>query len=133
MKPWQLLNTTQTVSVASIDASKPRIRPMTLICIAEHLYLATGSKDAKTGQWAQNPNLECLLSLSDTAGNGYLRISGEVRRVTDISQKKEVADTARFIYNYWQDPANPDFTLYEVLPSEWRYLVPGADLEEVID
>jgi uncharacterized pyridoxamine 5'-phosphate oxidase family protein len=132
MTLWHLFNATQTVSVASVDESKPRLRLMTLICMNERLFLATGSGDNKTRQWALNPNLECLLPLSGDAGNGYLRIGGEARVVRDLALKQEVAETAKFIYNYWQDSANPDFILYEVLPREWRYLQPGADLEEVL-
>lgn len=126
---WQLFNKTQPVTVASIELEQPRLRPMTLICKDARLFLATGSKDSKVKQWQQNPHLECLLPLKNETNSGYLRISGIVQIVENQELRQTVADFAPFIYNYWEDSANPDFVLYEIIPEQWRYLEPGADLE----
>lgn len=128
---WHLFTKTQAVSVASIENEQPRLRPMTLICKDERLFLATGSKDSKVSQWAQNPRLECLLPQKSGDFSGYLRISGTVQAVWDQELRQQVADFAPFIYNYWKDSANPDFVLYEILPVQWRYLKPGEDLETI--
>ncbi|MDD3523222.1 MAG: pyridoxamine 5'-phosphate oxidase family protein [Candidatus Cloacimonetes bacterium] len=131
MKYWDILNKTQPVAVASVEGDQPRLRMMTLIMLENRLFLATGSKDAKTRQWAQNPKLECMYLLSDERGNGYLRITGTVRRVGSVPLKHSVAEHARFIYQYWQDADSPDYVLYEIEVSQWRYLKPGVDTEEV--
>jgi len=129
MDYWHLFDKTQAVSVASLEADQPRVRPMTLICLEQRLFLATGSKDSKAKQWQRNPHLECLLTFNSEAGNGYLRVSGTVSPIQNLDLKKQIADYAPFIYTYWQDSANPDFVLYEIIPAQWRYLEPGADLE----
>ncbi|MDD3283029.1 MAG: hypothetical protein PHY41_06105 [Candidatus Cloacimonetes bacterium] len=76
--------------------------------------------------------MECLLPLADSSGNGYLRISGKALEIRDIMLKKEVADAAKFIYDYWQDIADESFILYQLMPDEWRYLKPGEDIEEIV-
>lgn len=116
MMYWQLLESIQAVSVASVECDQPRLRPMTLICMKQRLFLATGAKDSKVKQWQKNPKTECLLALKSEAGNGYLRIAGGLVVVQDLALKQMVADHAKFIYNYWQDPASPDYILYELIP-----------------
>ncbi|MCB5260460.1 MAG: pyridoxamine 5'-phosphate oxidase family protein [Candidatus Cloacimonetes bacterium] len=132
MKYWDLLQLTQAVSVATVDDSRPKVRPMTLITLKQRLFLATGKTDPKVRQLSKNPYMECLLPLADSSGNGYLRISGKALEIRDIMLKKEVADAAKFIYDYWQDIADESFILYQLMPDEWRYLKPGEDIEEIV-
>jgi len=129
MACWELLKNLQPVAVATVDQLRPRVRPMTLICKQERLFLATGLRDAKVEQLKTQPYLELYLALKNEAGNGYLRISGKVEPVRQVQTKKEIADFAHFIYDYWEDPANEDYVLYELHAQEWRYLKPGEDLE----
>jgi uncharacterized pyridoxamine 5'-phosphate oxidase family protein len=131
MSNWEYLFGTQAVSVATVDGMKPMLRPMTLICFEQRLFLATGKKDAKVGQLAINPHVEIMLPLKDEGANGYLRIACVAKTVSAPPLKKQLADFAPFIYDYWQDPLDEDCVIYELLPEVWRLLKPGDDLETV--
>lgn len=129
MSNWDILSKLQTVTVATVEAHRPRLRPMTLIHMKKRLFLATGSGDAKVRQLKDNPFVELLILQKSPQGNGYLRISGALRVIDELPLKKAVADYAEFIHDYWQDPADKDYMLYELLPDQWRYLKPGEELE----
>lgn len=125
------LKPTQTVHLATCENDQPRLRPMTMICKDGRLFFATGSADSKSSQIAGNPKAEFCLLLQNATNSGYLRGSGNLRQITDIRVKKEIADHATFIYDYWQDPADPAFRLFELELQQLRYLKPGEMTEQV--
>lgn len=129
---FSMLKPTQIVHVATIEGNEPRLRPMTLIVMERRMFFATGSTDAKTSQIASNPAVEfCLLEKSEQY-TGTLRCRGILVPAQDVSLKQQVADHAPFVYEYWQDAADPDFVLYEVNPAQFRYMAPGEMKETVI-
>lgn len=124
-----LFKPTQMVHLATCEAGQPRLRPMTLICRDGHFYFATGSHDGKSAQIALNPQAEFCLLLRKETNAGYLRGSGILRQIDDYGCRKEIADFATFIYDYWKDPADPDFRLYELELEQLKYMRPGDDLD----
>lgn len=127
------LKPTQMVHLATCEGSEPRVRPMTLIARGRELFLATGASDNKSAQLEANPNAEFCLFLREEAVSGYLRGRGLLLREDAARIKKEVADFAPFIYNYWSDPADPGYRLYRLELRQLRYLKPGEMLEEVLE
>ncbi len=128
-----LLKPTQMVHLATCEGDQPRLRPMTLIVKDGVFYFATGSQDTKSGQLAANPKAEFCLVLRDATNAGYLRGSGFLRRVEDAGRRKEVADHATFIYDYWEDAADPDFALFELELKQLRHMRPGDMFESVTE
>ncbi len=132
MKLDDLLKVTQMVYIATMEDDQPHLRPMTLIWWERRFWFATGSRDAKVAQIKANPKVEWSLLLPGDGCTGYLKCTGSMREERDSSVRRAVADAARFLYNYWKDADDPDFILYEMLPSRMRYMEPGADLENDI-
>ena len=127
------LKDTQMVTIATCDGNQPRVRPMTLIYMDDKFFFATGSKDTKNSQLLTNPKTEFCLVVSKESGNGYIRGSGVMKIEESFSQKEAVAEHAKFVYDYWQDPQDPDFVLYELILQQIRFMSPGEMLEEVTD
>lgn len=123
---------TQAVYLATMEDDQPHVRPMTLIHFKDRWFTATGSTDAKTRQLASHPKIEFCLPLSDPSGNGYIRGIGITNPVSDLVTKKQVADHATFLYDYWSDVDDPDLVLYEIRMKSFAYLKPGDMLENKV-
>ena len=132
-KIFALLKPTQMVHLATIEGTEPRLRPMTLIVKDRRFYFATGATDAKTAQIAANPAVEfCLLERAEQY-TGTLRCRGKLRLVASPAIRQEIADHAPFLYDYWKDPSDPDFVLFELIPTQYRYMAPGEMKDTVIE
>lgn len=129
----ETLKPTQMVHLATCENGQPRLRPMTLICKDGRLFFATGSTDSKSSQIAVNPQAEFCLLLQSATNSGYLRGSGRLLQIEDISLRKEIADFATFIYDYWQDPADPGYRLYELELKQLRLMQPGEMTEQLTE
>lgn len=124
---------TQMVHVATCMDAQPHLRPMTLIVHEGRYYFATGAGDSKSAELDANPRAEFCLLIKQDAYTGYIRAAGEMRKVEDLALKTAVADASGFIYDYFNNPADPDFRLYELVPSRVRYMLPGEMLDTVIE
>ena len=123
----------QAVSLATVEGDQPRLRPMTLIVKEGRFYFATGSQDNKTRQLDGNNKAEFCLLLPSGQNTGYLRGSGKLKKVQNLPEKKDVADWAEFIYDYWKEASDPDFVLYELELRQIRYMPPGEMKETLVD
>ncbi|MDD2597104.1 MAG: pyridoxamine 5'-phosphate oxidase family protein [Candidatus Cloacimonetes bacterium] len=132
MKLSEMLKTLQMVHVGTVEGAYPKLRPMTMIYYAGGFWFATGSKDAKTAQLKDNPHAIWSLIIPGEGCTGYLKGEGMMREERDLTVRKAIADHAKFLYDYWQDAADPDFILYQMQISALRYMKPGAMYEEDI-
>lgn len=123
----------QAVELATCDGDQPRLRPMTLIVKEGRFYFATGSYDAKTRQLDRNSKAEFCLLIPAGKNTGYLRGLGNMKKVTDQETRKEVADWAEFIYDYWKEATDPDYCLFELELKQIRHMEPGEMTETVIE
>jgi general stress protein 26 len=106
---------------------------MTLIVKEGRFYFATGSKDNKTCQLESNSKAEFCLLIPSGESTGYMRGSGKMKKVEDQAIRKEVADWAQFIYNYWKEASDPDFCLFELELKQLRHMEPGEMTESLIE
>lgn len=127
------LKKTQMVSLATCEGDQPRLRPMTLIVKDGRFFFATGSRDDKTSQLDNNCKAEFCLLIPANNNTGYLRGSGKMDKVADQNTRKDVADWAEFIYDYWKEATDPDFVLFELKMQQIRYMEPGDMLENLLD
>lgn len=49
---------TQFVALATFDGARPRVRPMTLICLDRRFWMVTSAASSKVMQIRQNPDVE---------------------------------------------------------------------------
>lgn len=115
----------QPVFLASVDGKKPRVRPVTLIYFAKHFWFAAGSGDDKVAQIYNNENIEFCLTLKGDKSTGYIRGAGKAVIVEDLQEKIMIAENIDFIKHFWQDPADPDYTLFKIELQEIEYLPIG--------
>jgi len=127
-----MLKKLQMVQLATISGNEPRIRPMTMIWWQDKYWFATSSGDPKVAQLDANPQAEWCLLLPQDGCTGYLKGRGSMLKVSDPALRKAVADFAGFIYDYWKDASDPDYTLYEMQLSSLRLMRPGAMFAEDI-
>ncbi len=125
------LQKTQLAQLATSENDQPYVRPMTLIVYQERFFFATGSKDNKSKQIQANPKTEFCVSVTQEKSTGTIRARGIMQVVTDLPTKKAVTDWAEFIYQYWKDYTDADYTLFEFIPDEVEYMAPGKMVSTV--
>ena len=129
IKIRKLLGKTNSASLATCEENNPRVRPMTLIFKDDRFFFATGRTDAKAGQIAKNPKAEFIHLICEGENTGYLRGSGTLQSITELSLRKEVSDWAPFIYSYFKDPSDPELMLYELKLERLSLMLPGEMCE----
>jgi len=127
-----LLGRVQCVSLANCEATNPKVRPMTLIFKDDRFFFATGKSDNKTAQLEQNPRAEFIYLIRKEDSTGYLRGSGTMLAVQELALRKEIADWAPFIYDYFRDPADPNYILFEFKPDRLTLMQPGEMYESEV-
>ncbi|GAB1467670.1 hypothetical protein MASR2M64_03490 [Candidatus Cloacimonadota bacterium] len=123
----------QTVDLATCEEDQPRLRPVTLIVKDGRFFFATGSKDSKTKQLENNCKAEFCLLIPAKECTGYLRGAGKMKKVENPDTRKEVADWAEFIYEYWKEANDPDYCLFELELQQIRNMEPGDMAETLIE
>ncbi len=114
----------QTVHLATWDGERPRVRPVSMICDGERMWVSTGCSDAKVPQMREHPVFEVSMILEGEESLGSLRISGRVRFVRDISEKAAVAELMPFFSQFWETPEDPTYCLVELQPEEMELMRP---------
>ena len=115
----------QHVMVGTVDANKPKIRPMTLIYLDKRFWLITDTKSAKVGQIQNNPNVEFCLVFTEDDLDCCLRFSGVVGIRKDQESRTKIANHCDFFNRHWKNADDPNFTLLEVYPKEIEYVRPN--------
>jgi general stress protein 26 len=125
----QILNhfkETQFVALATVDGTRPRVRPMTLIHLDRRFFMVTSTSSNKVTQIRQNPNVEFTYQFDANGNDCCIRILGKARIIRDKDTKASIAKRIGFFNNYWSGPEDPDFTLLEILPDELQYVAPSG-------
>jgi general stress protein 26 len=122
---WSQLKDSQYVYLATTEADQPRVRPVTLLDLDEKFWIATGVRSAKARQIRRNPNVEFCLPLHEERGNGYLRISGVAKIVTDRETLQQIGGRVPSLTEHWEGTSDPDFCLIRITRVEVEYLKPG--------
>ena len=125
----QILNQfkeTQFVALATIDGIRPRVRPMTLICLDSRFWMVTSTSSDKVIQIKQNENVEFTYQFNENSEDRCIRILGKARIIKDRETKTSIAKRIGFFNNHWSSPEDPDYTLLEILPDEMQYVTPSG-------
>lgn len=125
----QILNQfkeTQFVALATIDGTRPRVRPMTLIYLDRRFWMVTSASSGKVMQIRQNANVEFTYKFDENGEDRCIRVLGKAEIIEDNETKPSIAKRIRFFEDYWSGPEDPDYTLLEVLPEELQYVTPSG-------
>ena len=126
---WQLFKPTQVIFFASIEGQKPRVRPVTMLCVDDRFWVLTGTSDRKVAQIKANPYMELCLPLEQDEYHGYIRIAGTTHIVSDSKTRMEIAEKCEYFRDFWQDTNDPGYTLLELEFHEIAYMKPGMHEE----
>jgi len=125
----QILNRfkeTQFVALATIEGTRPRVRPMTLIYLDRRFWMVTSTYSSKVVQIRQNANVEFIYKFDENAEDRCIRVLGKAELIEDNETKASIAKRIRFFEDYWSGPEDPDYTLLEILPEELQYVTPSG-------
>lgn len=107
---------TDVAFLATCEGDQPRVRPVN-IAMREGmtLWVASYSYWGKVGQLQKNPKVEVNVLVDSGAhvrieGRGFIRDSPE--------QKRRVFDAFPLMRRYFEDPADPQYALIEIVPDK---------------
>ena len=124
---WKKFKKTQVIYLATIDAGKPRVRPMIMIHHDRKLWVSTYAGDAKVCQISRNPRFEFCLHLKNKKGNGYIRGFGRTRIIKDRGTRAMMAQAIPFFKVYWKSPEDSRFCLIHLILHGIEYMPPGYE------
>jgi uncharacterized pyridoxamine 5'-phosphate oxidase family protein len=124
-KVWSHLKKMQNVFLATVDADHPRVRPVTMLYYNDRFWVGTGTDDAKIRQIEQNRKIEFCLLVKGENTTGYIRGTGKAMIIEDAATRKLLADAMPYFKDFWKDPADPRFTLLEIVIEQIEYMEPG--------
>jgi general stress protein 26 len=126
----QILNQfkeTQFVALATIDDEmRPRVRPVTLICLDRRFWMVTSTSSNKVMQIKRNANVEFAYQFNESSENCCIRVPGKAKIIKDKKTKSDIAKRIGFFNNHWSSPEDPDYTLLEILPDELQHVSPSG-------
>ena len=106
--------------LASLDGDQPRARPVSPVRTTGFTaFVASFRSSHKTGELEQNAKVE-LCYMSDK--HDQVRITGVARIVTDRGIIQEIWDANPLLRTYLVSVDNPEFILYEIVPTHVRFM-----------
>ena len=124
-KVWSHFKKMQNVFLATADADQPKVRPVTMLYYNDRFWVGTGTKDAKTRQIQQNMKIEFCSLVKGENTTGYIRGTGNAVIIKDEVTRKLLADAMPYFKDFWKDPADPRYTLLEIVIEQIEYMEPG--------
>jgi len=79
------------------------------------------------GQISSNKRVEVCVPISEDGQNGYIRLMGSAKIVTNNDLRAEAAEYCYFFDQYYSGWDDPDYTLIEFYPEYAEYLRPGEN------
>jgi uncharacterized pyridoxamine 5'-phosphate oxidase family protein len=122
---WKKFKKTQVIYLATIDAGKPRVRPVIMIHHDRKLWVSTYTSDVKVRQIIKNPNVEFCLHLKFKKYNGYIRGFGKALIIKTRPVRVKMARAIPFFKAYWKTPDDSSFCLIQLKLRNIEYLPPG--------
>ncbi|MBI2519958.1 MAG: pyridoxamine 5'-phosphate oxidase family protein [Bdellovibrio sp.] len=120
-----------TAYLATVDRTNgftPEIRPMTLMELNWHFYVATTAQTRKAHEMAAHPKVSALIMFKNEAFLGYLRIVGSAQPVADQIERKEITDAVAYNLNcHWKGADDPNLAFLRIIPERIEYMRPGDD------
>ncbi len=113
------------VVIATVEGTRPRLRPMTLVRHGASFYFATGSNANKVKQLESNPQVEIILQWKEGANNGYIRLDGKAVKETNVETIAQLYHRFEYFSKLWKSPDDPTLVVYRVEARRYDYMKPG--------
>ena len=113
------------VVLATVEGTKPRLRPMTLVRHGASFFFATGSESNKVKQLESNPQVEIILQWKEEPNNGYIRLDGKAVRETNKETVADLYERFEYLRKLWKGPDDPTIVVYRVEARNYDYMKPG--------
>jgi general stress protein 26 len=113
------------VVLATVEGTKPRLRPMTLVRHGASFFFATGSEANKVKQLESNPQVEIILQWKEEPNNGYIRLDGKAVRETNKETVADLYERFEYLSKLWRGPDDPTIVVYRVEARNYDYMKPG--------
>ncbi len=113
------------VVLATVEGTKPRLRPMTLVRHGASFFFATGSEANKVKQLESNPQVEIILQWKEEPNNGYIRLDGKAVRETNKETVADLYERFEYLSKLWRGPDDPTIVVYKVEARNYDYMKPG--------
>jgi len=113
------------VVLATVEGTKPRLRPMTLVRHGASFFFATGSETNKVKQLESNPQVEIILQWKEEPNNGYIRLDGKAVRETNKETVADLYERFEYLSKLWKGPDDPTLVVYRVEARNYDYMKPG--------
>ena len=97
------------VFLATIERTRPRLRPMPLARHGASFFFATGSDAEKVKQLESTPEVEIILQWKEEPNNGYIRLDGKAVKETNKETVTELYERFDYFSKLWKGP--DDLTL----------------------
>ena len=125
-KIWENFKGFQTISFATAEGDRPRVRPLTMGYLDSRFWILTVTSDAKIEQIKGNPKIEFSLPLARGENEGYIRGAGKARIIEEKEMKDSIALRCEYFSNHWKGLNDPNYTLLEIEMEEIEYMEPGG-------
>ena len=113
------------VVLATVEGTKPRLRPMTLVRHGASFFFATGSEANKVKHLESNPQVEIILQWKEEPNNGYIRLDGKAVRETNKETVADLYERFEYLSKLWKGPDDPTIVVYRVEARNYDYMKPG--------
>lgn len=113
------------VVLATVEGTKPRLRPMTLVRHGASFFFATGSEANKVKQLESNPQVEIILQWKEEPNNGYIRLDGKAVRETNKETVADLYERFEYLSKLWKGPDDPTLVVYRMEARNYDYMKPG--------
>ncbi len=113
------------VVMATVEGTRPRLRPMTMVRHGPSFYFATGSDAEKVKQLESNPQVEIILQWKEEPNNGYIRLDGKAVKETNMETIAELYHRFEYFSKLWKGPDDPALVVYRVEAGSYDYMKPG--------
>ena len=113
------------VVLATVEGTKPRLRPITLVRHGASYFFATGSEANKVKQLESNPQVEIILQWKEEPNNGYIRLDGKAVRETNKETVADLYERFEYLSKLWRGPDDPTIVVYRVEARNYDYMKPG--------
>jgi len=126
-KIWESFKGFQTISLATAEGDRPRVRPITMGYLDSRFWILTGTADAKIEQIRDNPKIEFSLPLKRGEHEGYVRGAGTANIIESKELKDSIARRCDYFSMYWKGLDDPNYTLLEIVMEEIEYMAPDGE------
>jgi len=103
----------ETFYLATHDGEQPRLRPMNMVVFDDRFFFLTFSKSDKYKELCLCPKIEICTEVEKWV-RYCIRAEGVATIIEDQAIRTSVAAKASFFYNFWKDPDDPEYVLFEM-------------------